>query len=104
MVKEDVVVIDRRFNGPPGWANGGYACGLLAEHLGGVTEVTLRRPVPLATSLGCRSRAPVDALPPGRLQKLRTTSGFEIGVSAYVLLAGACALLVLTHVSNAISL
>lgn len=45
-------MIDRRFNGPPGWANGGYACGLLASHLSGVAEVTLRRPVPLATSLG----------------------------------------------------
>ena len=58
----------------------------------------------LSLALIAFSRAPVDALPPGRLQKLRTTSGFEIGVSAYVLLAGACALLVLTHVSTAISL
>jgi hypothetical protein len=51
MMKESVVVIDERFNGPPGWANGGYACGRLADHLGGVAEVTLRRPVPLATPL-----------------------------------------------------
>ena len=50
-MKEDVVVIDERFNGPPGWANGGYACGVLASYLGGVAEVTLRRPVPLATPL-----------------------------------------------------
>jgi hypothetical protein len=57
MVKEDVVVIDERFNGPPGWANGGYACGLLADHLGGLAEVTLRRPVPLATPL---TVAPLD--------------------------------------------
>lgn len=56
-MREDVVVIDERFNGPPGWANGGYVCGLLADHLGGVAEVTLRRPVPLVTPLAV---APLD--------------------------------------------
>jgi hypothetical protein len=32
-----------RFCGPPGSANGGYACGSIAELLGGGVEVTLRR-------------------------------------------------------------
>jgi hypothetical protein len=51
VLRQDVVVIDQRFNGPPGWANGGYACGRLAAHVGGVAEVTLRRPVPLGKPL-----------------------------------------------------
>jgi hypothetical protein len=45
------VIIPARFNGPPGSANGGYACGLLSEALGGGFEVTLRRPPPLDVSL-----------------------------------------------------
>jgi hypothetical protein len=36
-----------RFCGPPATANGGYACGTIAELLGGGVEVTLRRPPPL---------------------------------------------------------
>lgn len=53
------MVIDRRFNGPPSSANGGYACGVLAEALGGdrpasgddAVAVTLRQPPPLDTPL-----------------------------------------------------
>jgi hypothetical protein len=45
------VVIDPRFNGPPGSANGGYTCGLVATLLGGRAEVTLRSPPPLARPL-----------------------------------------------------
>jgi hypothetical protein len=45
------VNVPRRYNGPPGSANGGYACGLVAEILGGVAEVTLRRPPPLEREL-----------------------------------------------------
>src|SRR3954469_17764052 len=46
------VLIPRRFNGPPASANGGYACGLVARHLGrGPAEVSLRSPPPLATAL-----------------------------------------------------
>jgi hypothetical protein len=41
------LTIDARFNGPPGSANGGYTCGVLAGLLGGAAEVTLRRPPPL---------------------------------------------------------
>jgi hypothetical protein len=47
-----VPTIDSRFNGPPGSGNGGYACGLVAELLGGPAEVTLRLPPPLDTPLG----------------------------------------------------
>lgn len=45
------IVIDPAFEGPPGSANGGYACGLVSRHLAGDVEVTLRRPVPLGRPL-----------------------------------------------------
>jgi hypothetical protein len=46
------VLIPRRFNGPPASANGGYACGLVARHIGrGPAEVSLRSPPPLDTAL-----------------------------------------------------
>jgi hypothetical protein len=45
------VIIPPRFNGPPDSANGGYACGLVSEALGGGFEVTLRQPPPLGVEL-----------------------------------------------------
>jgi hypothetical protein len=45
------MIILAHFNGPPGSANGGYACGLFSEALGGGFEVTLMRPPPLDTQL-----------------------------------------------------
>jgi hypothetical protein len=45
------VVIDRKFRGPTGSANGGYTCGLLASFLHGPAEVTLRLPPPLERPL-----------------------------------------------------
>jgi hypothetical protein len=45
------LVIDPRFNGPAGSANGGYTCGLVADFVGGIAEVTLRRPPPLGRPL-----------------------------------------------------
>ena len=51
------LAVDPRFNGPVGWANGGYACGLIAAAAGrGLPadqsiQVTLRRPVPLGAPL-----------------------------------------------------
>lgn len=41
------VIIDRRFRGPPDSANGGYACGLVAEGIHGIAQVSLRVPPPL---------------------------------------------------------
>jgi len=44
--------IPARFNGPPGSANGGYACGAVAALLGGgPAEVSLRAPPPLEREL-----------------------------------------------------
>ena len=45
------MIIPPRYNGPPDSANGGYACGLVSEALGGGFEVTLRRPAPLGVDL-----------------------------------------------------
>jgi hypothetical protein len=45
------LVIPAPLNGPPRSANGGYVCGLLAAHVEGQAEVTLRAPPPLGTSL-----------------------------------------------------
>ena len=48
----DALTIPARFNGPPGSANGGYTCGLLAGLLGAeVAEVSLRAPPPLERPL-----------------------------------------------------
>ena len=52
----DSIAIERRFNGPPETANGGYACGCLARALGergggGAVQVSLRRPPPLEEPL-----------------------------------------------------
>jgi hypothetical protein len=48
----ETVTIPARFNGPPGWANGGYTCGLLAGRLDGeAAEVSLRAPTPLGRPL-----------------------------------------------------
>jgi hypothetical protein len=48
------VLFEPRFCGPPGTANGGYACGSLATLCGGRAEVTLRRPIPLGRPLSVR--------------------------------------------------
>lgn len=45
------VTIARRFRGPPNSGNGGYVCGVLARHIPGAAEVTLRSPPPLETQL-----------------------------------------------------
>jgi hypothetical protein len=45
------LVIDRKFRGPTGSANGGYTCGLLASFMHGPAEVTLRLPPPLERRL-----------------------------------------------------
>jgi hypothetical protein len=49
------VMIERRFNGPPDSAQGGYACGLVAERVDApVATVSLRRPPPLERVLDVR--------------------------------------------------
>jgi hypothetical protein len=49
------ILIESRFQGPPESGNGGYVCGLLAQHLGGVSAaVRLRIPPPLDKALQVR--------------------------------------------------
>lgn len=45
------ITIDGCFNGPPGFANGGYAAGRLAAFVEGPAEVTLKAPVPIDAPL-----------------------------------------------------
>lgn len=45
------VRIAARFNGPPGFGNGGYSCGMIAAAIGEPVKVRLQRPVPLDTDL-----------------------------------------------------
>jgi hypothetical protein len=48
----ETLTIPARFNGPPGSANGGYTCGLVAQLVDAeVVEVSLRTPPPLETPL-----------------------------------------------------
>lgn len=50
------VVIEEKFSGPPGVANGGYVSGLLAGRLGDRAEVVLHRPTPIGSPLALRTR------------------------------------------------
>ena len=45
------ITIAPRFNGPPGSGNGGYVCGLMASHMAGASEASLRAPPPLDAPL-----------------------------------------------------
>ncbi len=48
------VTVPARFNGPPGSANGGYVCGLVAARIGAAATVRLLAPPPLDTPLEVR--------------------------------------------------
>jgi hypothetical protein len=54
------LVIDRKFRGPTGSANGGYTCGLLASFMHGPAEVTLRSPPPLDRPLEVVTDGPLE--------------------------------------------
>ncbi|GAC1657140.1 MAG: hypothetical protein NVS9B1_14200 [Candidatus Dormibacteraceae bacterium] len=75
------LVIDHRFCGPPGIANGGYVAGLLAEQLpGSPVEVTLWRPTPLGTKLQVDPGAETIGLclaGAGRVAEARRAARFE---------------------------
>jgi len=47
----ETLAVPSRFNGPLESGNGGYCSGVIASFLEGATEVSLRRPVPLETTL-----------------------------------------------------
>lgn len=52
-----MIVIGRRYNGPPNMGNGGYVAGTIAAHVDGTAEVTLRRPTPLDVELTVEQHA-----------------------------------------------
>jgi hypothetical protein len=56
------VVVDPRFNGPPGVGNGGYVSGLLAERIGEGAEITLRRATPLGRPVALRKEGEGTAI------------------------------------------
>jgi hypothetical protein len=51
------IAIEKRFNGPPHSANGGYTCGMIAATLGESVSIRLHKPPPLDTPLTIRRRA-----------------------------------------------
>lgn len=62
---EPSLMFPGRFNGPPGSANGGYACGVIAGHVpADLVEVTLLHPPPLDTALLVEETGPVYEVRP----------------------------------------
>ncbi len=53
---QKTILIEERFCGPPGMANGGYVSGIMAQAFDGPAEVTLRRPVPVERPLRLEPR------------------------------------------------
>jgi hypothetical protein len=66
------VIVDARFNGPPGSGNGGYTAGLLGTLIGGPATVTLRKPPPLDV--------PYDVQPDG--------GGYAVSVNGELIMSG----------------
>jgi hypothetical protein len=56
------VSIPARFRGPQASANGGYACGVLARHIGNSAVVNLRKPPPLDRQLRLAAQSGVTQL------------------------------------------
>jgi hypothetical protein len=84
------VTIDARYNGPPGSANGGYTCGVVAALVGGPAEVTLRRPPPLGRPLEVdRADGRVALLDGGELVAEGVPAEIELDVPAPVSFAEA---------------
>lgn len=82
----ETITIPRRFNGPQESGNGGYTSGVIAAHLDGAVEVSLRSPVPLDEPLELSGDA--EALRVHRGETLiaegRPLSGLEVTVPAPV--------------------
>lgn len=84
------VTIDARYNGPPGSANGGYTCGVVAGLVDSTAEVTLRRPPPLGRPLEIeRAGSRVALLDGGELVAEGVPAEVDIDVPAPVSFAEA---------------
>lgn len=75
------IIIDKRFCGPPNSGNGGYVCGLLARHIEGSAEITLRAPPPLGRPLEILAAAEggVDLRENGTLLATGRAMPLEVG-------------------------
>lgn len=49
------LIIESRFCGPKNSGNGGYVCGMLANHVDYIPEITLRKPPPLSVQMEIHS-------------------------------------------------
>ncbi|MFI7077990.1 hypothetical protein ACIBO1_11940 [Micromonospora sp. NPDC049903] len=77
------MIIEARYNGPPGSGNGGWSAGVFASAYGGSgpVEVTLRRPPPLDTTLTLTEGRVHD--PAGEVvAQLRPAEPFDVVASA----------------------
>ena len=93
------VVVDGRFNGPPGSGNGGYVCGVLGSAVAGPAVSTLRKPPPLGRELDLRIGAdgqvelidgeqPIGTAVPRELTiEVPEAPSFDTAVEAYVVTA-----------------
>ncbi|HEX6307721.1 MAG TPA: hypothetical protein VFZ69_05995 [Longimicrobiales bacterium] len=73
----EVVLIARRYRGPPESANGGYACGLLGRHIDGCARVRLNAPPPLERPLSIRVSNGAHALMVQDTQVIAAGEGIE---------------------------
>ena len=62
MTASRILVINRRFRGPPTSGNGGYTCGMLAAAAARPVEVRLIRPPPLDKPLEISTDAATSGL------------------------------------------
>jgi hypothetical protein len=74
------LVIDRKFRGPTGSANGGYTCGLLASFVHGPAEVTLRRPPPLERPLEVLTEGPLELRDGNEVVALAAPAELELDI------------------------
>lgn len=79
------MIIDWRYNGPPGSANGGYTAGLLAHELTArAVVVTLRKPPPLDTELTVEPTTDGVALTDPEGELVADAAPAEVGDEALV--------------------
>lgn len=74
------LIIERKFRGPAGSANGGYTCGLLASFMHGPVEVTLKLPPPLERPLEVVTEGAVELRDGAEVVAQAAPAGLELDV------------------------
>jgi hypothetical protein len=79
-----MLTVDPRFCGPPGYANGGYVAGLVAQHSPERVRVRLERPIPLGVPLELTEAAGggLELLQAGTVLARAVPVEFELAVPA----------------------